>query len=388
MKKEIFVLSFVRMLTAAGYVISIPFLNIFLYNERGIPMKIIGFYITIASLIGAFSRIYSGRLIYKFSSILIMNVGLIFRLFAFFIFFILVLFNSPVYLFFFAFVLNSVGFSFYGTGSDTYVGEKIIERERPKAYGIIRIGANIGWGLGPVFGGFLSNISYPLLFLIGTFLALISFIINFSFIKDKKFKDDPKKETYFLKEILKDKNFLKFLIGSFLIFFVVGQLVSSLPVFARYKGLNNLKVGYLFSVNGLMVVFLQYLISYFITKMKNKSGIILGSFLYFIGYLSFSWANSLTSFMIGVIIFTIGEMITLPLITTITTIIAPPEKKGMYIGILGFAEGIGWAIAPLIGGFLIDMFIEKPLLLWLATSSFAIFSILFYLRVKGMDGKN
>jgi MFS family permease len=89
-----------------------------------------------------------------------------------------------------------------------------------------------------------------------------------------------------------------------------------------------------------------------------------------------------------VIIFTIGEMITLPLITTITTIISPPQKKGIYIGIIGFAEGIGWAIAPFIGGFLIDMFIEKPLLLWIATSSFAFFSILFYLKVKGMDGKN
>lgn len=388
MKKEIFVLSFVRMLTAAGYVISIPFLNIFLYNEKGVPMKIIGFYITLASLIGAFSRIYSGKLIHKFSSILIMNIGLISRLFAFLIFFLLVLFNSPVYLFFFAFVLNSIGFSFYGTASDTYVGEKIMEKERPKAYGIIRIGANIGWGLGPVFGGFLSNISYPLLFLIGTLLSLISFLINFSFIKDRELKIPSNKDNYFFGEILNDKNFLKFLIGSFLIYLVVGQLISSLPVFARYKGLNNLKVGYLFSVNGLMVVFLQYFISYFITKIKNKFGIVLGSFLYFIGYLSFSWANSLNSFIIGVIIFTLGEMMTLPLITTITTIIAPPEKKGIYIGILGFAEGIGWATAPLIGGFLIDMFIKKPLLLWIATSSFAFFSILFYLRVTGMDGKD
>ncbi|MEO0231828.1 MAG: MFS transporter [candidate division WOR-3 bacterium] len=388
MKKEIFILSFVRMLTAAGYVISVPFLNIFLYNERGIPMKIVGLCITAAALTGSILRIYSGRLIDKFSSILVMNLGLISRILAFLLFSILVLFPSPVYLFFFAFLLNSIGFSFYGTASDTYVGEYIEEKERPRSYGIIRIGANIGWGIGPLLGGFLSNISYFLLFLISTFLAIIGFLINFIFVKGKRDKKKKILNNSNFKNILKDKNFLIFLIASFLIFLVVGQLISSLPVFARYKGLSNLYVGYLFSVNGLMVVFFQYLISSLFSKFSNKKGIIIGSFLYFLGYLSFSWANSFISFVLGVIIFTIGEMITLPLITTLTTKIAPENSKGTYLGILGFFEGLGWAISPFIGGILIDIFIDKPLFLWSITSSFAIFAILIYFRVKEKNGEN
>lgn len=388
MKKEIFVLSFVRMLTAAGYVISVPFLNIFLYNERGIPMKIVGLCTTIAALVASILRIYSGKLVDKFSSIFVMNLGLISRILAFILFSILVLFPSPIYLFFFAFLLNSIGFSFYGTASDTYVGEYIEEKERPKSYGIIRIGANVGWGIGPLLGGFLSNISYFLLFLISTFLAITGFLINFIFVKGKKDKDKKLSNNSNFKNVFKDKNFLTFLIASFLIFLVVGQLISSLPVFARYKGLSNIYVGYLFSVNGLMVVFFQYFISSLFSKISNKKGIIIGSFLYFVGYFSFSWANSFVSFVSGVIIFTIGEMITLPLITTLATKIAPENLKGTYLGILGFFEGLGWAIAPFIGGLLIDIFIDKPLFLWSITSSFAIFSILIYFRVKEKDGKN
>ncbi len=256
MRKEVFVLSFVRMLTAAGYVISIPFLNIFLHNERAIPMKIVGFYITIAALIGAILRIYSGKLADKFSSIFVMNIGLISRVLAFIGFSVLVSFTSPVYLFFFAFTLNSIGFSFHGTASDTYVGEFLPSKQRPKAYGIIRIGANIGWAAGPAFGGFLANMSYFLLFLISTFFAIIAFLTNLIFIRDKKMSGyENKKNDHPLKDILKDKNFSIFLIGSFMVFLVVGQLISSVPVFARHKGLDNLHVGYLFSVNGLMVVF-------------------------------------------------------------------------------------------------------------------------------------
>lgn len=387
MKREVFVLSFVRMLTAAGYAISVPFLNIFLYNERGIPMKVVGFYITLAALIGAVLRVYSGRLADKFSSIFVMNMGLISRILAFIGFSILVSFTSPVYLFFFAFALNSIGFSFYGTASDTYVGECIPLKERPRAYGIIRIGANIGWAAGPAFGGFLANMSYFLLFLISTFLATIAFIINLIFIKDKKRKDVKKNNEYPLMDIFKDKNFLLFLTGSFMVFLVVGQMISSLPVFARYKGLDNLHVGYLFSVNGLMVVLFQYLITNLFTKFSNRAGLITGSLLYFIGYLSFAWANSFTFFILGVVIFTIGEIITMPLVTTVTTILAPEEKKGIYIGILGFCQGLGWAIAPFVGGIFIDIFIKNPLFLWLAISSFSVFGILFYLKVKGMDGK-
>ena len=382
MKREVFVLSFVRMLTAAGYVISIPFLNIFLHNERGIPMKMVGLCITLAALIGSVLRIYSGKLVDKFSSIFVMNIGLASRILAFSLFSVLVLYHLPLYLFFFAFLLNSIGFSFYGTASDTYVGEYIEEKERPKSYGIIRIGANVGWGIGPLLGGFLSNISYFLLFLISTFLAVTGFLINFILIKEKEKKDKITSKDNNFKNVLKDKNFLIFLIASFLIFLVVGQLISSLPVFARYKGLSNLYVGYLFSVNGIMVVFFQYFISSVFSRISNKNGIIIGSFLYFIGYLSFSWANSFPHFILGVIIFTIGEMITLPLITTLTTKIAPENSKGTYLGVLGFFEGLGWAISPFIGGILIDIFIRKPLFLWSITSSFAIFAILVYFKVK------
>ncbi len=106
------------------------------------------------------------------------------------------------------------------------------------------------------------------------------------------------------------------------------------------------------------------------------------------GYLSFAWANSFPCFVLGVVIFTIGEMITMPLVTTVTTILAPEEKKGTYMGVLGFCHGLGWAMAPFIGGIFIDIFIKNPLFLWLATSSFAIFGILFYIKVKGMDGKD
>ncbi len=109
--------------------------------------------------------------------------------------------------------------------------------------------------------------------------------------------------------------------------------------------------------------------------------------MYFIGYLSFSWANSFPHFVLGVIIFTIGEMITLPLITTLATKIAPENSKGKYLGILGFFEGLGWAISPFIGGILIDIFIKKPLFLWSITSSFAIFAILIYFMLKG-NGKD
>jgi len=389
MKREVFILSFVWMLTAAGYVISVPFLNIFLYNERGIPMKIVGLYITLASLIGAILRIYSGKLADKFSSIFVMNIGLISRILAFIGFSILVSFTSPVYLFFFAFALNSIGFSFYGTASDTYVGEYLSSKERPKAYGIIRIGTNIGWAAGPAFGGFLANMSYFLLFSISAFLAIIAFLTNMIFIRDKKITGfEKKKDNYSLKDVLKNKNFLIFIAGSFTVSLLVGQLISTLPVFARYKGLNNLYVGYLFTVNGLMVVLFQYFITNLFTKISNKKGLIVGNSLYFLGYLTFAWANSFPSFVLGVIILTIGEMITMPLITTVATIIAPEEKKGTYIGVLGFSQGLGWAIAPFIGGIFIDIFIKNPLFLWLATSSFAIFGILFYLKVKGIDGKD
>ncbi len=365
MKKEIILISIARGFSAAAFSISIPFLNIYLYTVRGIPMKVVGLLVGIASLIGAFSRIPSGYIGDRIGCKNLMILGLLSRFFAFSFFTIFIILKAHPFLFLTGFILNSLGFSFFAIGSDSYVGIALPEKERPHAYGIMRIGANLGFASGPAIGGFLASLSYVLLFSVSAIfsllvLPLIQFGIscpripvlnNASFLKE-------------IKEVINDKRFIFYVIGVYLLFSLIGQFISTLSVFAKEKGLSNTYIGYLYSINGFSVVFLQVFFTKFAEKIGIKRGLLLGVILYIIGYFSFGFAKDFKTFLLFVLIFTSGEMLALPLVTTITTIFAKPEKRSLYIGFQGLAEGLGWATGPLYGGFILDLFIMKPVTMW------------------------
>ncbi len=382
MKKDIIFISLSRGFSAAAFSISIPFLNIYLYNVRGIPMKIVGLLVGTASLIGALSRIPAGYIGDRIGCKNLMSLALLSRFFAFSFFTIFIIFKAHPFLFLTGFILNSLGFSFFAIGSDSYIGIAIPEKERPYAYSIVRIGTNLGFALGPAIGGFLASFSYLLLFSISAIfsllvLPLIQFGISYS-------KIPLIENTSFLKEIkevIRDKRYIFYVLGIYLLFSLIGQLISTLSVFAKEKGLSNTYIGYLFSINGFSVVFLQVIFTKFAERIGIKKGVLIGVILYVIGYFSFGFAKDFKTFALSVLIFTSGEMLTLPLITTITTIFAKPEKKSIYIGFQGFAEGLGWATGPLYGGTVLDLFISKPVVMWGVLVIPGIISLIIFLTI-------
>ncbi len=363
--KDIIFISIGRGFSAASFSISIPFLNIYLYSVRGLPMKFIGILVGTASLVGAFSRIFAGFFGDRLGCKNVMILGLFSRFLAFLFFTLFIIFKVHPFLFLIGFILNSLGFSFFSIGSDSYVGIYLPEKDRPKAFGIIRIGTNLGFALGPAAGGFLASLSYFILFFIS---ALISFIViplihfgircpRLSLLNKSSFLKE-------IKEVLEDKFFLIYLFSSYLIFILAGQMISTLPVFAKEIGLSNIFIGYLFSINGLSVVFLQILFTRFSEKLGIKRAMLTGIFLYILGYFLFSFAKDFKDFAIFVFIFTAGEMLLLPLVTTVATLYAKEDKKSLYLGFLGLFEGLGWASAPVYGGFSLDLFIKTPLIMW------------------------
>lgn len=364
--KDIIFISIGRGFSAASFSISIPFLNIYLYSVRGLPMKFIGILVGIASLLGAFSRIFAGFFGDRMGSKNVMILGLFSRFFAFLFFSLFIIFKVHPLFFLMGFVLNSLGFSFFLIGSDSYVGIYLPEKDRLKAYGIIRIGTNLGFALGPALGGFLASLSYFILFFLS---ALISFIviplIHFGVICPKiPVLNNRGSILREIKEIFEDRDFLIYLFSSYLIFILAGQMISTLPVFAKEKNLANISIGYLYSINGLSVVFLQILFTRFSEKLGIKRSMLTGIFLYILGYFLFSFAKDFGDFAIFVFIFTAGEMLVLPLVTTVATLYAKEDKKSLYIGFLGLFEGLGWASAPVYGGFFLDLFIKTPLIMW------------------------
>ncbi|MEN3043727.1 MAG: MFS transporter [Candidatus Hydrothermales bacterium] len=364
-KREVIFISIARAFTAASFSVSIPFLNIYLYSEREIPMKVIGFMVGLSSLLGAFSRVPSGYIGDRLGCKNLMVLGLLSRFFAFLFFTIFIIFNVTPVLFLFGFVLNSLGFSLFALGSDSYVGIYLPEKERPSSYGIIRVGTNLGFAIGPAIGGYLASFSYTLLFTVSSLLTFIVLpLIQFGVKCPKGEVLSNKNFLLEIKSILDDKIFFYYIISIFLLFSLAGQMISTLSVYAKEKGLSNTLIGYLFTINGASVVILQIFFTKLSESIGFKNSLIFGILLYILGYFLFSFASNFYFFALCVFIFTAGEMLSLPIVTTFGTIYAKKGKENLYLGFLGLAEGLGWASAPFYGGIILDFFIKIPVLMW------------------------
>jgi MFS family permease len=64
------------------------------------------------------------------------------------------------------------------------------------------------------------------------------------------------------------------------------------------------------------------------------------------------------------VIVTLGEMLFLPTMSSITAQLSPPEQRGRYMGLLGFSQALASSLAPMLGGVLLDTFPNTPLFSW------------------------
>ncbi len=374
----------IRGLQSASYAISIPFLSIYLHNVRGVPMSLVGTIIGVAAVVGSFLRFYAGSLSDVRPTDQIMKFGLILRAIGFLGFSSLIWLNGYPLLFSIFFLLNSAGASFFMSASDIFVAKNIEEKDRPFAYSIIRVGGNLGFAIGPSIGGFISHYSYAMTFFASFLLQIVCYVLLTYLVPrgESEIAQNLDKNKIAFNEILKDKNFSLFIWGTFILSLLMGQLISTLSVYSKHQGLDNVQIGYLFSINGFMVVFFQLLIIKLVDFVGYKKGLMIGSILYSLGYFSFAFSKFFYHFVFGIVTLTLGEMLAMPLLTTITSAMAPEGKKGLYIGFLGFVEGLSWAIAPFIGGVLIDLFIKTPVLIWGTVASFGVLALVIFEKVK------
>ncbi len=378
MNKDILSLTFARLIMAFGYSIAFPFLSIYLYEVRNLSMSLIGSILGISTIFGIIGRILGGLLSDYFGSKNVLVISFFIRSFIFLSISIVIAFNLDYRLFIPILILNSLFFSINMSNLDTLVAQLSKEEDRNLAYSINRVGVNLGWSLGPAIGGVIAVKSFSLLFFI-SFLATIfsSIMLQLTIPNTNK---TLKSFEFPIKDILSNRQFLLFSLFSLGFFITMSQLISTLSVYATsFVKISKNELGILYAINGLLVVFLQIPISNYIEKIDEKVALVIGTFFYFVGYLSIGFANDFYHLLISIIIITIAEMFVVPSAQTIASILSDKNKLGSFIGFFGLFQGLGWAIGPIIGGFFMDIFKSNHILMWSFISSFSLISSILFL---------
>lgn len=257
---------------------------------------------------------------------------------------------------------------FYHPASNALVADLIPDNLRLAAYAVLRQAANAGFAFGTAAGGFLVSHSTFWLFA-GDALTTASFGVLALMLLPHGLRQTSTQSRWSeaLARIQHDGRFWALYAAQFLCALVFSQFASSYALEVARRGLHigNLLpeqiYGTLIGWNGFMVLLVELPLTRLTQRHDARRAMCLGYALIGIGFAMNAWSAGLLGLFIGMTIFTLGETLALPMVSTWVAHLAPEPMRGRYIGALSTS----WAGASMVGPWLgLQAFGYSPSVLW------------------------
>jgi hypothetical protein len=118
----------------------------------------------------------------------------------------------------------------------------------------------------------------------------------------------------------------------------------------------------LLNLNAVLIVALMIPVSWLVRKLKTLESMVIGMAMATAGVLVAGLTNVGGVFLLGVVGFSLGEMLTGPKKNEYLGLISPPGKKGLYLGYVNIPVGLGGWIGSYLQGYVYGHWGEKAVL--------------------------
>ncbi len=381
--RRVYVLALGWLISSAGFATVIPFVSIYFYQELGISTSLIGLFFGYTAILRSAPQPFAGWLSDRFGRVPIIAWSEILRGLTFAAVGYAMLRHSGFWTIAAIISFNHIFGSVLQPTANAMAADLVAKKDRIAAFSVLRIAANLGWAIGPALGGFIASRSYALLFFVGGAVACLSGLYYRFALKEVSRPDNVARPDFRLADIVnlrRDKLLFRHCLITFLLLMAVAQLVAPLSLYSTGQiGISRSQLGFLFAVNGFMVVFLQLPVSSLFKRFFLTRQMALGAIIYTIGYFLVGFAGGFWFLVACMIVITTAEMITIPPSTTMVANLSSPAEYGRFMGIYGLFTTAGWSLGPTVGGILLDLFQGHPVLTWGLISSTALIASLLYL---------
>lgn len=245
---------------------------------------------------------------------------------------------------------------------------------------------NIGAFLGPPFAHFLHGYSWPTVFYGCAVIVCLNVLWLFSY---KDVDSEADKSTNPIEVfVMTCKNILKIRLLSFILImsafwaafmqlfdmmpnFIVDWVDSSsiaqhLPAWMLSLDASRgpqITQEWVINLNPGLIILLVVPISWFVNNiMRRLTSIVFGIIVASFGVLIAGSGMSIETCLLGIACFSVGEMLCSPKMNEYLGVIAPKDKKALYMGYANIPFAIGWGYGSLVGGELYGRMGEKAAL--------------------------
>ncbi|TRM76208.1 MFS transporter [Sulfolobus sp. B5] len=360
---------------ALGGSIIWPFVGFALFKVYGFSLSFVSAFYLLRALVNVIASISGGIIVDYVGRRNSMTISIILSSLSLFLAYLI---NKSIYVV--SLVLIQTFFNtVYNVSSTTIVGDLYKGTSNlVKAYSRQRVGINAGWALGPLIGGYIFT------FYGFRTLLLISALIVLLVIPLVRLLPDFKGLGKSILDFNVTKDFIIFLIPTFLTFAIMGQLgFSILTYYNSLLHFTEFEVGILFAINGLLIVAFQDLMGRLIESKIRL--IVLGMIIYGFAYFAIAFVTNIYLASIDIVFITIAEMIVSPISQALVNLMAKRETRGRQVGLYSMVTGLGRIIGSSVSSELLNYYLYYPVTLWGVISSFGFVSaILYYFFLRKM----
>lgn len=118
----------------------------------------------------------------------------------------------------------------------------------------------------------------------------------------------------------------------------------------------------LLSLNPALVILLIIPIAWIVRRMRTLSALFIGMLIAIAGILTAGFSQSAGLLLVGIFLFSVGEMLTGPKQIEYLGLIAPPDRKGTYLGYVSLPAGLGGIAGSKLTGYIYGHYGEKATL--------------------------
>lgn len=221
------------------------------------------------------------------------------------------------------------------------------------AYALSRLAINLGMSIGPAAAGFIAAHSYFWIFMIDAFttLAAAAVLIWMRFDSPHRHVSEEKDSPSLISSLaLDDRRMVLFMSGILLVGIVFFQIEGPLPLFlVEDLKLSPAFYGGLFSLNTVMIVFLEVPLNAATAHWPHRTGLALGALLFAVGSGAWGISHGPIAVTAAMVVWTFGEMMLFPQAAAYVAEIAPPARRGAYMGAYMLAFSVAFSFAPWLG---------------------------------------
>jgi MFS family permease len=360
--RRVWLLLFAMLAFRFGHGLYFPFSSIYFHNVLGIPLSLVGVGLAVFAATSVLSGLVAGPLTDSYGRKPVMLAALAGSSASFFAFSLVGGFAGYLAV---SAGHGFIGWSMFEASRNAMVADVTPPGMRSRAYGLVRVGGNVGWALGPMTAGLISAAAgssggvYPKLF-IGTSVltAVVALALAFGIresrpvLKESTESGEPPPR---LRSALSDGPFLVLLGVGVLLYYIFTQDWQALPVYAKnFVGVSDGLIGFFLGANGLMVILFQLPVSYLIDRGSRIVALLAGAALFAASSATLLINESfLGIFVAFVLFFTLAEMVLEVAGASLAAELAPARLRGTYLALFGACFGVACGFSPIVAGTLL-----------------------------------